>query len=224
MLRLASEDDYMSIDVPKDVLTSSSPPGRGLLGGERRGLQAGTQRDDERQARGAGGDRLGGGCVRGVEDGGGGHRVSRPVPGGGHREFEGHGGQRRLHVFAEDLEGEPGQDQVVAQEDAEGRARHCQDELCQPWSWVPVLEQVEHGREDAQRRERHAGVGRARPEALAEEDQAARRGGAGEQDEAGQRLQRCRYRMVDGIGGSGFQRGRPARRGRASGSTPPCAT
>lgn len=33
VLRLTSEDDYMSMDVPKDVLTSSSPPGRGLLGG-----------------------------------------------------------------------------------------------------------------------------------------------------------------------------------------------
>ncbi|MGY4540897.1 DNA segregation ATPase FtsK/SpoIIIE-like protein [Arthrobacter sp. UYNi723] len=33
VLRLTSEDDYMSMDVAKDVLTSSSPPGRGMLGG-----------------------------------------------------------------------------------------------------------------------------------------------------------------------------------------------
>ncbi|WP_255769695.1 FtsK/SpoIIIE domain-containing protein [Pseudarthrobacter sulfonivorans] len=33
VLRLSSEDDYLSMDVPKDVLSSSSPPGRGLLGG-----------------------------------------------------------------------------------------------------------------------------------------------------------------------------------------------
>lgn len=33
VLRLSSEDDYMSMDVPKDVLSASSPPGRGLLDG-----------------------------------------------------------------------------------------------------------------------------------------------------------------------------------------------
>src|SRR4029079_9276564 len=33
VLRLSSEDDYLSMDVPRDVLSSSSPPGRGLLGG-----------------------------------------------------------------------------------------------------------------------------------------------------------------------------------------------
>ncbi|MET3140620.1 UNVERIFIED_ORG: hypothetical protein ABIB13_000312 [Arthrobacter sp. UYEF2] len=33
VLRLTSEDDYKSMDVAKDVLTSSSPPGRGMLGG-----------------------------------------------------------------------------------------------------------------------------------------------------------------------------------------------
>lgn len=33
VLRLSSEDDYLSMDVPKDVLSSTSPPGRGLLGG-----------------------------------------------------------------------------------------------------------------------------------------------------------------------------------------------
>ncbi|MBT2536882.1 FtsK/SpoIIIE domain-containing protein [Arthrobacter sp. ISL-69] len=32
VLRLSSEDDYISLDVPKDVLSQSSPPGRGLLG------------------------------------------------------------------------------------------------------------------------------------------------------------------------------------------------
>lgn len=32
VLRLSSEDDYMSLDVPKDVLGQASPPGRGLLG------------------------------------------------------------------------------------------------------------------------------------------------------------------------------------------------
>ncbi|XAS67891.1 FtsK/SpoIIIE domain-containing protein [Micrococcaceae bacterium Sec5.7] len=32
VLRLSSEDDYMSMDVPKDILGQSSPPGRGLLG------------------------------------------------------------------------------------------------------------------------------------------------------------------------------------------------
>ncbi|MEV7131874.1 FtsK/SpoIIIE domain-containing protein [Arthrobacter sp. NPDC093128] len=32
VLRLSSEDDYISLDVPKDVLGQSSPPGRGLLG------------------------------------------------------------------------------------------------------------------------------------------------------------------------------------------------
>ena len=33
VLRLSSEDDYMSLDVPRDVLGSNSPPGRGLLAG-----------------------------------------------------------------------------------------------------------------------------------------------------------------------------------------------
>jgi S-DNA-T family DNA segregation ATPase FtsK/SpoIIIE len=33
VLRLSSEDDYLTLDVPKDVLSSTSPPGRGLLGG-----------------------------------------------------------------------------------------------------------------------------------------------------------------------------------------------
>jgi S-DNA-T family DNA segregation ATPase FtsK/SpoIIIE len=33
VLRLSSEDDYLSLDVPRDVLSSTSPPGRGLLGG-----------------------------------------------------------------------------------------------------------------------------------------------------------------------------------------------
>ncbi|MCE3245987.1 MAG: cell division protein FtsK, partial [Arthrobacter sp.] len=33
VLRLSSEDDYMTMDVPKDVLGKASPPGRGLLGG-----------------------------------------------------------------------------------------------------------------------------------------------------------------------------------------------
>jgi len=32
VLRLSSEDDYMTLDVPKDVLSPASPPGRGLLG------------------------------------------------------------------------------------------------------------------------------------------------------------------------------------------------
>jgi S-DNA-T family DNA segregation ATPase FtsK/SpoIIIE len=32
VLRLTSEDDYLSLDVPRDVLGPSSPPGRGLLG------------------------------------------------------------------------------------------------------------------------------------------------------------------------------------------------
>lgn len=32
VLRLSSEDDYLSMDVPKDVLGQASPPGRGLLG------------------------------------------------------------------------------------------------------------------------------------------------------------------------------------------------
>lgn len=32
VLRLSSEDDYMTMDVPKDVLGKASPPGRGLLG------------------------------------------------------------------------------------------------------------------------------------------------------------------------------------------------
>ncbi|MGO4193577.1 FtsK/SpoIIIE domain-containing protein [Arthrobacter sp. YAF17] len=32
VLRLSSEDDYLSMDVPKDVLGRASPPGRGLLG------------------------------------------------------------------------------------------------------------------------------------------------------------------------------------------------
>lgn len=32
VLRLSSEDDYMSVDVAKDVLSKTSPPGRGLLG------------------------------------------------------------------------------------------------------------------------------------------------------------------------------------------------
>ncbi|HSN36946.1 MAG TPA: FtsK/SpoIIIE domain-containing protein, partial [Arthrobacter sp.] len=32
VLRLSSEDDYLSMDVPKDVLGAASPPGRGLLG------------------------------------------------------------------------------------------------------------------------------------------------------------------------------------------------
>jgi S-DNA-T family DNA segregation ATPase FtsK/SpoIIIE len=33
VLRLSSEDDYLTLDVPRDVLSSTSPPGRGLLGG-----------------------------------------------------------------------------------------------------------------------------------------------------------------------------------------------
>ncbi|WP_024820212.1 FtsK/SpoIIIE domain-containing protein [Arthrobacter sp. 31Y] len=33
VLRLSSEDDYMTLDVPKDVLNAASPPGRGLLDG-----------------------------------------------------------------------------------------------------------------------------------------------------------------------------------------------
>jgi S-DNA-T family DNA segregation ATPase FtsK/SpoIIIE len=33
VLRLSSEDDYISLDVPRDVLGPASPPGRGLLGG-----------------------------------------------------------------------------------------------------------------------------------------------------------------------------------------------
>ncbi len=33
VLRLSSEDDYISMDVPKDVLSAASPPGRGMLGG-----------------------------------------------------------------------------------------------------------------------------------------------------------------------------------------------
>ncbi|BCW75054.1 FtsK/SpoIIIE domain-containing protein [Arthrobacter sp. NicSoilB11] len=33
VLRLSSEDDYISMDVPRDVLTATSPPGRGLLDG-----------------------------------------------------------------------------------------------------------------------------------------------------------------------------------------------
>ncbi|MEE2521708.1 FtsK/SpoIIIE domain-containing protein [Pseudarthrobacter sp. J75] len=33
VLRLSSEDDYISMDVPKDVLSPASPPGRGMLGG-----------------------------------------------------------------------------------------------------------------------------------------------------------------------------------------------
>lgn len=33
VLRLSSEDDYLSMDVPRDVLSSTSPPGRGILGG-----------------------------------------------------------------------------------------------------------------------------------------------------------------------------------------------
>lgn len=33
VLRLSSEDDYISMDVPRDVLTAASPPGRGLLDG-----------------------------------------------------------------------------------------------------------------------------------------------------------------------------------------------
>jgi S-DNA-T family DNA segregation ATPase FtsK/SpoIIIE len=33
VLRLSSEDDYLTMDVPRDVLSSTSPPGRGLLGG-----------------------------------------------------------------------------------------------------------------------------------------------------------------------------------------------
>lgn len=33
VLRLASEDDYLLLNVPKDVLSSSSPPGRGMLDG-----------------------------------------------------------------------------------------------------------------------------------------------------------------------------------------------
>lgn len=32
VLRLSSEDDYMTMDVPKDILGKASPPGRGLLG------------------------------------------------------------------------------------------------------------------------------------------------------------------------------------------------
>src|SRR5687768_12996067 len=32
VLRLSSEDDYMSMDVPKDVLGKASPRGSGLLG------------------------------------------------------------------------------------------------------------------------------------------------------------------------------------------------
>ena len=33
VLRLSSEDDYISMDVPRDVLGAASPPGRGLLDG-----------------------------------------------------------------------------------------------------------------------------------------------------------------------------------------------
>lgn len=33
VLRLSSEDDYISLDVPRDVLNAASPPGRGLLDG-----------------------------------------------------------------------------------------------------------------------------------------------------------------------------------------------
>ena len=33
VLRLSAEDDYLTMDVPKDVLGQASPPGRGLLGG-----------------------------------------------------------------------------------------------------------------------------------------------------------------------------------------------
>jgi S-DNA-T family DNA segregation ATPase FtsK/SpoIIIE len=33
VLRLSSEDDYISLDVPRDVLGATSPPGRGLLDG-----------------------------------------------------------------------------------------------------------------------------------------------------------------------------------------------
>jgi S-DNA-T family DNA segregation ATPase FtsK/SpoIIIE len=33
VLRLSAEDDYLTMDVPKDVLVQASPPGRGLLGG-----------------------------------------------------------------------------------------------------------------------------------------------------------------------------------------------
>ncbi|WP_285240926.1 FtsK/SpoIIIE domain-containing protein [Pseudarthrobacter sp. MEB009] len=33
VLRLSSEDDYLSMDVPRDVLSAASPPGRGLLDG-----------------------------------------------------------------------------------------------------------------------------------------------------------------------------------------------
>ncbi|MDQ0676372.1 S-DNA-T family DNA segregation ATPase FtsK/SpoIIIE [Pseudarthrobacter siccitolerans] len=33
VLRLSSEDDYISVDVPRDVLGAGSPPGRGLLDG-----------------------------------------------------------------------------------------------------------------------------------------------------------------------------------------------
>jgi S-DNA-T family DNA segregation ATPase FtsK/SpoIIIE len=33
VLRLSSEDDYLSMDIPRDVLSGTSPPGRGLLGG-----------------------------------------------------------------------------------------------------------------------------------------------------------------------------------------------
>ncbi len=33
VLRLSAEDDYLSLDVPKDVLGAGTPPGRGLLGG-----------------------------------------------------------------------------------------------------------------------------------------------------------------------------------------------
>ena len=33
VLRLSSEEDYLSMDVPRDVLGAGSPPGRGLLGG-----------------------------------------------------------------------------------------------------------------------------------------------------------------------------------------------
>jgi S-DNA-T family DNA segregation ATPase FtsK/SpoIIIE len=33
VLRLSSEDDYMTLDVPKDVLNAASPPGRGCWTG-----------------------------------------------------------------------------------------------------------------------------------------------------------------------------------------------
>ena len=34
VLRLATEDDYLLLGAPKDVLDAASPPGRGILGGD----------------------------------------------------------------------------------------------------------------------------------------------------------------------------------------------